>query len=65
MHEEDYNTQYLKMGLPEYYSMMNSRTPIYIEFTDIIQDRYRVDVEWFPDYGLAPLLTGPANIHFR
>ena len=38
MHEEDYNTQYLKMGLPEYYSMMNSRTPIYIEFTDIIQD---------------------------
>ena len=65
MHEEDYNTQYLKMGLPEYYSMMNSRTPIYIEFTDIIQERYRVDVEWFPDYGLAPLLTGPANINFR
>ena len=44
---------------------MNSKTPIYIEFTDVIEGRYRVDVEWFPDYGLAPLLTGPANINFK
>ena len=24
-----------------------------------------VDIEWFPDWGLAPLLTGPANINFK
>ena len=65
MYEEDYNTQYLEMGLPEFYRLMNSITPIYIEFTDVIEGRYRVDVEWFPDYGLAPLLTGPANINFK
>ena len=65
MYEDDYNTQYLEMGLPEFYRLMNSLTPIYIEFTDVIEGRYRVDVEWFPDYGLAPLLTGPANINFK
>ena len=65
MYEEDYNTQYIEMELPEFYRLMNSRTPIYIEFTDVIEGRYRVDVEWFPDYGLAPLLTGPANINFK
>ena len=65
MGDEDYKTMYLDMGLPEFYSMMNSKTPIYIEFTDVIEGRYRVDVEWFPDYGLAPLLTGPANINFK
>ena len=30
----------------------------------MIEDRYIVDVEWFPDNGLAPFLTGPANITF-
>ena len=65
MYEEDYNTQYIEMGLPEFYRLMNSRTPLYIEFTDVIEGRYRVDVEWFPDYGLAPLLAGPANINFK
>ena len=45
MHEDDYNTQYLEMGLPEFYRLMNSLTPIYIEFTDVIEGRYRVDVE--------------------
>ena len=65
MGDEDYKTMYLDMGLPEFYSMMNSKTPIYIEFTDVIEGRYRVDVEWLPDYGLAPLLTGPANINFK
>ena len=65
MYEEDYNTQYIEMGLPEFYRLMNSRTPLYIEFTDVIEGRYRVYVEWFPDYGLAPLLTGPANINFK
>ena len=52
-------------GLPIHFKYMNGKTPIYIEFTDIIQDRYLVDVEWFPNWGLAPLLTGPANINFR
>ena len=65
MYEESYNTQYIEMGLPEFYRLMNSRTPLYIEFTDVIEGRYRVNVEWFPDYGLAPLLTGPANINFK
>jgi len=52
-------------GLPKYYELMDGKTPIYIEFTDVIQGRYIVDVEWFPDWGLAPLLTGPANINFK
>ena len=37
MYEDDYNTQYLEMGLPEFYRLMNSLTPIYIEFTDVIE----------------------------
>ena len=37
MYEDDYNTQYLEMGLPEFYRLMNSITPIYIEFTDVIE----------------------------
>ena len=52
-------------GLPKYYELMDGKTPIYIEFTDVIQGRYIVDVEWFPDSWLAPLLTGPANINFK
>jgi len=53
-----------KNGLPPIYDLMDGKTPINIHFTDIIEDRYIVDVEWFPDNGLAPLLTGHANITF-
>ena len=58
-------SKYSDNGLPKYYELMDGKTPIYIEFTDVIQSRYIVDVEWFPDWGLAPLLTGPANINFK
>ena len=53
-----------KNGLPPIYDLMDGKTPINIHFADVIEDRYIVDVEWFPDNGLAPLLTGPANITF-
>jgi hypothetical protein len=52
-------------GLPLHYGLMDGKTPVYIEFTDVIQDRYMVDVEWFPDWGLAPFFTGRANINFK
>ena len=52
-------------GLPKYYELLDGKTAVFIEFTDIIQGRYIVDVEWYPDWGLAPLLTGPANINFK
>ena len=50
---------------PYFYTTFNGKTPIYIEFIDVIQGRYLVDVEWFPDWGLVPLLNGPATINFR
>ena len=62
---EDDSAEYMDNGLPIHFKHMNGNTPIYIEFTDVIQGRYLADVEWFPDWGLAPLLTGPANINFR
>ena len=49
---------------PEIYKGLNANKLIKIHFTDLIEDRYIVDVEWFPDNGLAPFLTGPANITF-
>ena len=49
---------------PEIYKGLNANKLIQIHFTDLIEDRYIVDVEWFPDNGLAPFLTGPANITF-
>ena len=58
-------SEYSDNGLPKFYELMDGKTPVYIEFTDVIQGRYIVDVEWFPDWGLAPLLTGPANINFK
>ena len=58
-------SKYSDNGLPEFYELLDGKTPVYIEFTDIIQGRFIVDVEWFPDWGLAPLLTGPANINFK
>ena len=62
---DDNSAEYMDNGLPIEFKSMNGKTPIYIEFTDVIQDRYLVDVEWFPNWGLAPLVTGPANINFR
>ena len=58
-------SEYGDNGLPKYYELMDGKTPINIEFTDVIEGWYMVDVEWFPDWGLAPLLTGPANINFK
>ena len=49
---------------PEIYKGLNADKLIKIHFTDLIEDRYIVYVEWFPDNGLAPFLTGPANITF-
>ena len=57
--------QYSDNGLPKSYELMDGKTPIYIEFTDVIQGRYLVDVEWFPDSGIVPYLNGPANINFK
>ena len=62
---EDDLAEYMDNGLPIYYGLMDGKTPVYIEFTDVIQDRYMVDVEWFPDWGLVPFFTGRANINFK
>ena len=62
---EDDLAEYMDNGLPIHYGLMDGKTPVYIEFTDVIQDRYMVDVEWFPDWGLAPFFTGRANINFK
>ena len=53
-----------KHGLPPVYDLFDGKTAINIHFTDVIEGRYIVDVEWFPDNGLAPFVTGPANITF-
>ena len=57
--------EYMDNGLPIYYQLLDGKTPIYIEFTDVIQGRYIVDVEWFPNWGLVPMFNGPANINFN
>ena len=57
--------EYMDNGLPIYYQLLDGKTPIYIEFTDVIQERYIVDVEWFPNWGLVPMFNGPANINFK
>jgi len=62
---EDDSAENMDNGLPIHFKYLNGKTPIYIEFTDVIQERYLVDVEWYPDWGLAPLLTGQANINFK
>ena len=62
---ESQEALYMDNGLPKHYELLDGKTPVYIEFTDVIQGSYIVDVEWFPDWGLAPLLTGPANINFK
>ena len=50
---------------PEIYKGLNADKLIKIHFTDLIEDKYIVDVKWFPDNGLAPLITGPAIITFN
>ena len=62
---EDDLSEYMDNGLPIYYQLLDGKTPIYIEFTDVIQGRYIVDVEWFPNWGLVPMFNGPANINFK
>ena len=62
---EDDLAEYMDNGLPIYYQLLDGKTPIYIEFTDVIQGRYTVDVEWFPNWGLVPMFNGPANINFN
>ena len=62
---ESQEALYMDNGLPKYYELLDGKTPIYIEFTDVIQGRYIVDVEWFPNWGLVPMFNGPANINFK
>jgi len=62
---EDDLAEYMDNGLSIYYQLLDGKTPIYIEFTDVIQGRYIVDVEWFPNWGLVPMFNGPANINFK
>ena len=62
---EDDSAEYMDNGLPIHFKYLNGKTPIYIEFTDVIQDRYLVDVEWYPDWGLVPMFNGQANINFK
>ena len=62
---DDDLVEYMDNGLPKHYELLDGKTPIYIEFTDVIQGRYIVDVEWFPDWGLVPMFNGPANINFK
>ena len=37
---------------------------VHVQFTDVIEEKYTVDVHWYPDEMLAPRLTGPAVIRF-
>jgi len=62
---EDDLAEFMDNDLPIHYQLLDGKTPIYIEFTDVIQGRYIVDVEWFPDWGLVPMFNGPANINFK
>ena len=62
---EDDIAEYMDNGLPKHYELLDGKTPVYIEFTDVIQGRYIVDVEWHPDWGLVPMFNGPATINFK
>jgi hypothetical protein len=62
---EDDIAEYMDNGLPKHYELLDGKTPVYIEFTDVIQGRYIVDVEWYPDWGLVPMFNGPATINFK
>jgi hypothetical protein len=45
-------------------SFFDGTKTIHLKFTDVIDDKYNVNVLWMPDDGLAPKLVGPAVIHF-
>ena len=62
---ENDTAEYMDNGLPKYYELMDGKTPVSIEFTDVIEGRYIVDVEWFPNWGLVPMFNGHANINFK
>ena len=62
---EDNSAEYMDNGLPKYYELLDGKTPIYIEFTDVIQGRYIVDIEWFPLWDDVPMFNGPATINFK
>ena len=62
---ENDSAEYMDNGLPIHYQLLDGKMPIHIEFTDVIQGRYIVDVEWFPDWGLVPMFNGPATINFK
>ena len=62
---ESQEALYMDNGLPKHYELLDGKTPLYIEFTDVIQGRYIVDVEWFPIWDEAPMFNGPANINFK
>jgi len=46
----------------EYYDRTKT---IHLQFVDEVRKGYTVSVTWTPDGGLAPMLTGPALIHFN
>ena len=50
---EDDLAEFMDNDLPIHYQLLDGKTPIYIELTDVIQGRYIVDVEWFPNWGLS------------
>lgn len=48
----------------EWKSFYDGTKTIHLKFTDVIDDKYTVDVLWTPDDGYVPRLVGPATINF-
>jgi hypothetical protein len=45
-------------------SFFDGTKTIHLKFTDVIDDKYTVNVLWTPDDGYVPVLVGPATIRF-
>jgi hypothetical protein len=45
-------------------SFFDGTKTIHLKFTDVIDDKYTVNVLWTPDDGYVPRLVGPATIRF-
>jgi hypothetical protein len=45
-------------------SFFDGTKTIHLRFTDIIDDKYTVDILWTPNDGYVPALVGPATIRF-
>jgi len=45
-------------------SFFDGAKTIHLKFTDVVDDKYTVDVLWTPDDGYVPRLVGPATINF-